>query len=266
MKSKEGKISIFILLLVVSVSFSSSLIGFDNYNEIDLDIITTPPSLQHPFGTDMKGRDVFLRVLHGIRISIVISILSVIISSLIGFIIGIISGYIGGKVDLFLMTIVDFILSFPTLLFVIAISILFPPGMLSVIIALSAIGWSSFARITRGITLSVKQMPFVEASVCTGCSHTRILLRHIAPQCLSTIFILMGIKLGGFVLAEATLGFLGLGIQPPEPSLGAMVSSGRHYLLTAPWISVFPGLVIFVIVFCFNTIGESLRKVYDIRD
>lgn len=266
MISKGGKISICVIILVLTLSLLSPILGLDYYNEINLDSIIISPSLSHPFGTDMKGRDVFARVLYGLKISIGISVFSAIVSAFIGFVVGITSGYLGGKVDLFMMAIVDFILSFPTLLFAIAISILLPSGILSVIIALSAVGWTSFARITRGITLSVKGMPFVEASLCLGCSHIRILMNHIAPQCLSALLVMIGIKLGGFVLSEATLGFLGLGIQPPEPSLGAMISSGRHYILNAPWIAVFPGLVIFIVVFCFNKIGESLRKVYDIRD
>lgn len=266
MMSKAGKISFCIIIFALIISLLAPVIGIDYYNKIDLDAIITAPSLNHPFGTDMKGRDVFARVLYGIKISISVSLLSAMISAFIGFFVGLISGYIGGKIDLVMMAFVDFILSFPTLLFAIAISILLPSGILSVMIALSAIGWTSFARITRGITLSVKELPFVEASACLGSSHIRILLRHIAPQCISALLIMIGIKLGGFVLTEATLGFLGLGIQPPEPSLGAMVSSGRHYLLNAPWIAIFPGLIIFLIVFCFNTIGDSLRKAYDIRD
>ncbi|MCX8070612.1 MAG: ABC transporter permease [Thermodesulfovibrionales bacterium] len=262
----KSKISIFIVLTLFFLSLLSPFIGLKDPNEINLDAIKEKPSLKYPFGTDNKGRDIFARVIYGAKISIGVSIVASCISALIGLTVGLIAGYKGGIIDKILMSIVDFILSFPSLLFAIAISIVFPAGLLSVMIAISAVGWTSFARLIRSITLSIKNMPYVESAIVIGCSHWRIILKHIAPQCLAGALVMIGIKMGGFILTEATLSFLGLGLQPPEPSWGSMVSAGRNHILTAPWIAIFPGLAIFITVFSFNIFGEYLRQAYNLKD
>ncbi len=263
---KTGKLSLCVVVALLAVSLLSPILFGGDPNDINLDAIKKEPSFEHYFGTDNKGRDVFLRVIAGAKVSIGVSLAALFVAASIGFAVGIVSGYAGGFWDKILMSLVDFILSFPSLLFAIAVSIVLPSGLLSVMIALAAVGWTSFARLTRAITLSVKGMPYVEAARALGCSEGRIAIRHIAPQCLSGLLVMMGIKLGGFILTEATLGFLGLGLQPPTASWGAMISAGRNYILTAPWMAIFPGVAIFTTVFCFNLLGESLRKVYEIKD
>jgi peptide/nickel transport system permease protein len=263
---KAAKLALFIVTLVFFVSLISPYIGLLDPNEINLDAIRQAPSMSHPFGTDNKGRDLFARVIAGAKVSIGVAFSASTVAASLGLTVGLMAGYLGGKVDRVLMTLVDFILSFPSLLFAIAVSIVLPSGLFSVMIAIAAVGWTSFARLVRGIVLSVKDMPYVDAARTLGCSDLRILVRHIAPQCITGVIVMMGIKLGGFILTEATLGFLGLGLQPPQPSWGAMVSAGRNHILTAPWMALFPGLAIFLTVLCLNMLGESLRKAYQMTE
>jgi ABC-type dipeptide/oligopeptide/nickel transport system permease subunit len=163
------------------------------------------------------------------------------------------------------MAIVDFVLSFPSILLAVAISLVLPPGFYTVIVAITCVGWTAFARIIRGQVLTYKAMPFIDAARSYGCSHWRIAIKHIVPLCLPLSFILMGIKLGGFVLTEATLGFLGLGIQPPTPTWGSMISANRAYIFSAPWTVLWPGCAIFFTVFCCNLLGEYLKERSDVK-
>lgn len=260
-----GRIAGIVLGILVLVAVLAPVLPLADPYRIDLDSLRLPPSWEHPFGTDSKGRDIFSRVLHGGQISISVAVAAAVISALIGFGVGLVSGYCGGKVDTVLMAAVDFILSFPSLLLAVAISVILPPGIYTVMIAIACVGWTSFARIVRGQVLSYKEMPFVEAARSYGCSHWRIALLHIAPLCIPICLVVMGIKLGGFVLTEATLGFLGLGAQPPTPTWGAMISANRAYILSAPWTVLFPGLAIFLTAFCCNLLGDSLKERSDLK-
>lgn len=264
--ARAGKISLFIVafLFIVSV-FSSFLPSADPY-AINLDSVKEPPGIKHPFGTDNKGRDIFWRVLSGGKISIGVAVVAALVSGLIGFTVGLTSGFFGGRYDALVTVIVDFILSFPSLLLAVAVSVVLPPGIYTVMIAISVVGWTSFARLIRGHVLTLKDMPFVEAARAIGCSDARILLVHIAPLCMPLGLVMMGIKLGGFILTEATLSFLGLGAQPPVPSWGSMISAHRAYILTAPWMVLFPGIAVTMTAFCFNMLGEALKAKYEIRD
>ncbi|GMT47155.1 MAG: glutathione ABC transporter permease GsiD [bacterium] len=263
--SKRGKLSIIIVAGFFIVSLLAPFLPINNPYTIDLDSIKRPPGINHPFGTDNKGRDIFARVVYGGKISIGVAIIAAFISALIGFTLGLTSGYYGGVVDSVVMTVVDFFLSFPSLLLAIAISIILPPGIYTVMIALSVVGWTSFARLIRGHVLTIKDMPFVDAARAIGCSDLRILLLHIAPLCIPLALVLMGIKLGGYILTEATLSFLGLGAQPPTPTWGYMVSANRAYILSASWMVLYPGLAISITAFCFNMLGESLREKYEFK-
>ncbi len=264
--AKVSKVALFFVTTVFFTSLISPFLDLSDPNEINLEAIRHPPSLSHPFGTDNKGRDLFARVIAGAKVSIGVALLASIVAASLGLTVGLIAGYLGGKVDRALMAMVDFILSFPSLLFAIAVSIVLPSGLFSVMIAIAAVGWTSFARLVRGVVLSVKAMPYVDAARALGCSDLRIVMRHIAPQCLTGVVVMMGIKLGGFMLTEATLSFLGLGLQPPQASWGAMVSAGRNHILTAPWMAIFPGVAIFTTVLCLNILGELLRKAYQMTE
>lgn len=255
-----------IIIFLFAISIAALFLSTCDPNKIDLNSIKRPPSMAHLFGTDNKGRDIFARVIHGGRISIGVAVVAAFVSAFIGFGVGIVSGYFGGRLDTVLMSVVDFILSFPSLLLAIAISMILPPGIYTVMIAISAVGWTSFARLIRGHVLTIKGMPFVDAAMAMGCSNLRILGLHIAPLCIPLSLVMMGIKLGGFILTEATLSFLGLGAQPPTPTWGSMISANRAYILIAPWMVFFPGLAISITAFCFNMLGELLKERYEFKD
>jgi len=185
------------------------------------------------------------------------------VSLSIGLFIGLLSGYYGGKVDAAFMMLVDLVLSFPSLLLAIGISVILSPGILTVVIAIASVGWASFARLIRGQVLSIKEQPFIDAARATGCSDIRIIWGHILPNCLPLSFVYLGLKMGGYILTESALSFLGLGVQPPMPTWGSIISLNRIYILSAPWTVVFAGIAILITVICFNIIGDALRDRLD---
>ena len=262
---KAGKISIALLFFISLLCFTAPLICPHNPDTINLDSIKEPPSLHHLLGTDNKGRDILSRVLHGGRISIGVAFVAAVLSMGIGLIVGLVSGYAGGKIDIAFMAFIDLILSFPAFLLAIGISVVLPPGIYTVMIAIAAVGWASFARLIRGYILTVKEAAFVESAKAVGCSRMRILFVHLMPQCIPLIFVMMGIKLGGYILTEASLSFLGLGAQPPTATWGAMVSANRAYISSAPWMVFFPGLMIAITSLCFNMMGDALRDRFALK-
>ena len=163
------------------------------------------------------------------------------------------------------MMVVDLVLAFPSLLLAIGISVILPPGIYTVMIAIASVGWASFARLIRGYVLSCREEPFIEAAQAVGCGNIRILFVHLLPQCLPLILVMGGLKLAGYILTEASLSFLGLGAQPPTPSWGAMVSANRVFIISASWMVIFPGLAIAVTSLCFNILGDALRDKYGLK-
>lgn len=264
--SKKGRYALSLLILCLVISLAAPLLPLHDPYEMDLDASKAPPSREHPFGTDPKGRDIFSRVLHAGAVSLGVALAAACISSAVGFAVGLAAGYCGGKADMLLMALVDFVLSFPSLLLAVAISLVFPPGAHTVTLALSAVGWTSFARLVRGHVLTLKGAAFVDAARAMGCGHVRIMVRHIAPLCIPLVIVMMGIKLGGFILTEATLSFLGLGTQPPVPSWGSMISAHRAYILSAPWMVFFPGAALSAAAYCANLVGESLRERCEVKE
>ncbi|MFN3395355.1 MAG: ABC transporter permease [Thermodesulfovibrionales bacterium] len=257
-----SKVLYIALAIIIASSIIAPSISPHDPEEINLEAIKMPPSLNHPFGTDNKGRDILSRVLYGGRISLSVALIAAIFSISIGLFIGLVAGYTGGWVDTALMALTDFVLSFPALLLAIGISIIMPPGIYTSMIAISATGWASFARLIRGYILSIKELPYIEAAKAIGCNDWRIIFSHIVPQCIPLSLVIAGLKLGGFILTEASLSFLGLGVQPPTPSWGSMISSSRVFILSAPWTVIFPGLAISITAICFNLIGDILRERY----
>ena len=251
-----------IALLVVAALAAPLIAPFDPL-AINLNIVKQAPGPVHLFGTDTLGRDIFSRVVFGARTSLLIGLSATALSLLLGLIAGMLAGYVGGTTDTCITIITDIFLAFPSLLLAIAISVLLPPGLLSVTLALCLVGWASFARLFRAMTISLKERSFVEAARAMGCSHLRIMTRHLLPHCLPIVMIAATIKVGGFILAESALSFLGLGIQPPEPTWGAMISLNRNYLSSAAWMIFFPGIAIALTVFAFNIFGDCLRDKLD---
>jgi peptide/nickel transport system permease protein len=261
----RGIISLAIVLLVFLVSLLSPFLSSFDPNAIDLDSLKLAPGGDHLLGTDQKGRDVFTRVLAGGKISISVALLAAAVSMGIGLMVGLFSGYIGGRFDTAMMGLVDLILSFPSLLLAIGISIILPPGIYTVMIAIAAVGWASFARLIRGYVLSLREEPYIEAATAVGCSRLRVVFVHILPQCLPLSMVMMGLKMGGFIITEASLSFLGLGAQPPTATWGSMISAGRSYIIASPWIVLFPGIAIAVTALCFNIFGDALSERYGIK-
>jgi peptide/nickel transport system permease protein len=261
----NGKIAVTVILALFVLSFLSPYIVSYNPDAIDLDSLKNPPSMKHLLGTDNKGRDILSRVLHGGRISISIAVLAALISMTAGLFIGLISGYFGGKLDMLFMATVDLILAFPSLLLAIGVSVLFPPGIYTVMIALSAVGWASFARLIRGQVISLREASFVEAARSIGCGSRRIILVHILPQCIPLAFVMTGLKLGGYILTEAALSFLGLGPQPPTATWGSMISANRVFISSAPWMVFSPGILIAITALSFNILGDDLREKYGVQ-
>ena len=258
-----GKIAGALIIAISILALFSPMLTSHEPEKIDLDSIKQPPGPGHLFGTDNKGRDIFSRVLYGGRISISIAIIAALISMSIGLLIGLCAGYFGGIVDTLVMAIVDLILAFPSLLLAIGVSIIFKsPGTYTVMIAIAFVGWASFARLIRGQVLTLKDAAYIEAARAIGCSRARILFIHLMPQCLPIGLVMAGIKLGGYVLTEASLSFLGLGAQPPMPTWGSMISMNRAYIASEPWMVLFPGLAIAVTTLCFNMLGDALRDKY----
>jgi peptide/nickel transport system permease protein len=260
-----SRLIITLLLVIITASVLAPFLSPYDPEEIRIDELKQPPSLSHPFGTDNKGRDILSRVLYGGRVSLSVALLAALTSMTMGLVIGLVSGYAGGKADTFIMLFVDFILAFPSLLLAIGISVILPPGIYTVMIALASVGWASFARLIRGHVIALKHEPFIDAARAIGCTQWRIIFVHLLPQCIPLAVVMMGLKLGGYILIEASLGFLGLGVQPPAPSWGSMVSAHRVYMISSPWMVIFPGLAITLTSLCFNILGDTIRDRYGMK-
>ena len=224
-----------------------------------------PPSWKHPFGTDHLGRDILSRVIYGARTSLIMGFSVVALAVLIGVPLGLVAGYLGGKVDLIIMRITDVFLAFPPLLLALLIASSIGRGMLNAIMALAISWWPWYTRLTRGMAISVKERPYVEASKAMGISDWKIIIRHVLPNSLSPIIVQGTMDMGSAILEAAALSFLGLGVQPPTPDWGLMVSEGKDYFLNYWWYPVFPGLAIFITVLAFNLLGDAVREVMDPR-
>ncbi|MBO8174158.1 MAG: ABC transporter permease [Thermococcus sp.] len=224
-----------------------------------------PPSWKHPFGTDHLGRDVLSRVIYGTRTSLVIGFSVVALALLIGVPLGLIAGYFGGKMDLAVMRITDIFLAFPPLLLALLIATTLGRGMVNAILALAISWWPWYTRLARGMAISVKERPYVEAAKAMGIADWKIMLRHILPNSISPVIVQATMDMGSAILEAAALSFLGLGVQPPTPDWGLMVSEGKDYFLNYWWYPVFPGLAIFITVIAFNLLGDAVREVIDPR-
>jgi peptide/nickel transport system permease protein len=218
-----------------------------------------PPGWHHPAGSDLFGRDVWSRLLWGGRLSLSAGLIATLLAVLPGSLVGLLSAYAGGKVDAVLMRTVDVLLAFPSLLLALAIVAALGAGLTSAVIAVGVAGIPRFARIIRAAALTVRAEPFVEAARVIGCRPARIVLRHIAPNVFDTLIVLASLELGYALLNIGALSFLGLGAQPPVAEWGLMLTEGRAYLRTAPWISAFPGLAVTLSVLAVNLVGDALR-------
>jgi peptide/nickel transport system permease protein len=235
-------------------------------NVQDLESGLSGPSPSHLLGQDKLGRDLLSRLMHGARISVAVGLGTVSISLGIGLMAGALSGFLGGKTDHLFMRLADILLAFPGILLAIGITSVLGPSLRNVLIALSLLGWVGYARLIRGQVLKVKEMEFVQSARAVGSPPARLLLAHILPNALSPIVVEATFGIARAIVAEAGLSFLGLGVAPPAPSWGSMISEGRHFLFVAPHIATVPGLAIMVVVMAFNFIGDGLRDAMDVRE
>ncbi len=222
-----------------------------------------PPSLAHWLGTDEFGRDIYSRILYGARITLLIVGLVAVTAAPIGLLIGTIAGYVGGWVDTVLMRLTDVVLAFPKLILALAFVAALGPGIENAIIAIAITSWPPYARIARAETLTVRQSDFIAAIRLQGASTARIIVGHIMPLCLSSLIVRVTLDMAGIILTAAGLGFLGLGAQPPMPEWGAMISTGRQFLLAQWWVATIPGIAILLVSLGFNLLGDGLRDVLD---
>jgi peptide/nickel transport system permease protein len=254
-----------ILALLAMTVFAERIAPFD-YDETIRGARLAPPSAKHWLGTDNLGRDMWSRIVYGARVSVTVGFATILLGTLIATAIGVSSGYFGGLYDLATQRVVDAWMSFPFLVIILSVMAVLGPGLGNVILALSIIIAANSSRVLRGATLQVSQHAYVEAARALGCGHARVIVRHVLPNVTASIIILATIGLGGVILAESALSFLGFGVPPPYPSWGGMLSgSGRTYMLRAPWMALWPGMAISLAVFGFNMLGDALRDVLDPR-
>jgi peptide/nickel transport system permease protein len=233
--------------------------------EPNVDMILLSPSSEHLLGTDAIGRDIFTRLLYGARVSLWVGFIAVGISSLIGVTLGLISGYFGGIVDEIIMRIVDIMLCFPSFFLILAVIAFLEPSMTNIMIVIGLTSWTGLTRLVRAETLSLRERDFILATRLSGAGKARILFVHILPNTLAPVLVSATLGIAGAILVESSLSFLGLGVQPPYPSWGNMLLDGKDVLSNAPWLSLFPGLAIFITVLGYNLLGESLRDIFDPR-
>jgi peptide/nickel transport system permease protein len=254
-------------VIIVSVAVLMAIVGplitpFDPATQ-ELALRLEGPTYLHWFGLDELGRDVLSRVLSGARISLIVGLIVVSVSAIVGTLLGAIAGYVGGGVDEIISRSIDVLLAFPGLLLAIALVAVLGPSLGNVVLALSIIGWVGYARLVRSQTLRIRELEYVHAARASGATTSRIVIHHLVPAVLPAVSVQATLGMGGAILSEASLSFLGLGVQPPTPSWGTMLSYGRAHLLDAPHVTIFPGLAIAVLVLGFNFLGDGLRDRLD---
>ncbi|MBD7909268.1 ABC transporter permease [Sporosarcina gallistercoris] len=251
-------IGIYLLMMLVAPLVAP----YDPF-EISLEDKLTPPSMEHWMGTDDKGRDILSRILYGSRLSIGVGFASVLFGAFFGITLGLIAGYYGKWVDTIISRLLDVMLAFPGILLALAIISALGPGLINVTIAVGVFSIPLFARIVRGSTMEVKKLEYIDAIRTLGANDFTIIFKHVFPNVLSPIIVQGSMRLATAILSAAGLSFLGLGAQPPSPEWGAMLSSGRDFLFSAPYMAIFPGLMISVLVLGFNLFGDGLRDALD---
>ena len=265
LRRRAAVVGLAVVMFFIALAVLAPLLA--PYDPIGTDwrAVRKPPSALHLFGTDELGRDVLARVIWGARASLLAGLVSVSIALAVAVPLGLLSGYLGGVVDGLLMRIIDAMLAIPFLVLAIALAAFLGPSLTNAMIAIGVVQTPIFTRLTRGQALAVKHEDYIEAARAVGNPHRRILLRHILPNILAPILVQATLAIAAAIIAEASLSFLGLGQQPPAPSWGSMLNTAQRYLSQAPWMALYPGLAIFVIVVALNVLGDRLRDVLDPR-
>ncbi|MDL1955765.1 MAG: ABC transporter permease [Candidatus Desulfofervidus auxilii] len=265
LNNKLGIISAIFLLFLFFISFFAPWIAPYDPLEVNTKAVLLPPSKAHPLGTDMLGRDVLSRLIYGTRISIKVGFVAVGIAVIIGTFFGALAGYYGGIIDAIIMRLVDIMLCFPSFFLILAVIAFLEPSIWNIMVVIGLTSWMGVARLVRAEFLSLKEREFVLAAKAIGASDIRIILVHLLPNAIAPILVSATLGIPGAILTEAALSFLGIGVQPPAPSWGNMLTAGKDNLEIAWWLSVFPGLAILLTVLAYNLLGEAIRDALDPR-
>ncbi|MBB5073259.1 peptide/nickel transport system permease protein [Bartonella callosciuri] len=265
-RNLSAVVGLIIIFVIILCAIFAPWIATHDFVSNDLAHRLQPPSMLHYFGTDELGRDIFSRLVFGARITLYIVFLTTIIVGPIGLVIGTVSGYIGGWVDTVLMRVVDVFLAFPSLILALAFAAALGPGIENASIAISIAAWPPIARLARAETLTIRSSDYVSAVRLQGASTWRIILFHVAPMCIPSVVVRLTLAMSGIILTAAGLGFLGLGAQLPSPEWGAMLSTGREFMMTSWWLAAIPGCAILFTSLGFNLLGDGLRDILDPRN
>ena len=261
--NKLATASLFFIVFIILVAiFAPVFAPYDPYAQ-NTENLLMPPSFEHWLGTDELGRDVLSRIIYGARISLIIGLVPTSLSLMLGILLGLMAGYLGKWVDNIIMRFADIMLAFPSLLLAMVVTYTLGSGIVNIFIALSLVNWAGTARIVRAQTISLKEGEMVEGARAIGVSKWKIMFRHILPNCLPSLIVQFTLDIPGSILSESSLSFLGVGAQPPSTSWGLMVTRGKDYLFTEPWLAIAPGVIILLVVLAFNFLGDGLRDSLD---
>lgn len=252
-----------IILLIILVAILAPLLTPYDPNQMSLQQQFQPPSWKHPFGLDQNGSDIFAKVVYGARISLLVAITVVSICLIIGLFMGSLAGYFGGIIDQVVMRFIDMLCAFPGFLIAISLVAVLGPSLQNLILAMSITGWASYARLIRGEFLHLKSQDYVIASIAIGASPLRQIVFHIWPNLVGSLVVQVSFSMAGTIISESSLSFLGLGVPPTTPTWGSLLNSGKDVLIEAPYVSIFPGIAIVVLVLGFNLFGDGLRDLLD---
>ena len=262
-KNKLGMACLAIVVLLAVIAILAPVLSPYDPDAQTLTDMLLRPGGAHPFGTDEFGRDILSRTIYGCRISLSVGVVSQVIAIMIGFFAGVCAGYFGGKVDAVISFVIQVFSSFPFLLFAIVVMFVMGPGLGNLYVALGLLGWTSTARLIRGDVMRLKGSEYIQSCILSGGKPMRIILKHLLPNCVSTLFVTATLGIPDAILSEATLSFLGLGVQPPMASWGQMISASQPYIQSNTYYSVIPGIAIIVTVMAFNLLGDAMRDALD---
>lgn len=265
---RRNKLALFGALIILSlalVAVIAPLIAPFNPNQQDILHRLEPPSVKHPLGTDDLGRDLLSRIIYGTRVSLLVGFVAVGIAIIIGSFLGLLSGYFGGWLDALIMRFVDIMLCFPTFFLILMVIAFLEPNIWNIMAVIGLTSWPGLTRLVRGECLSVREREFLQAAKALGLSNRRVMFVHLLPNIMAPILVTATLGIGGAILTESALSFLGLGVQPPTPSWGNILTAGKDYITMAWWLSLYPGLAILITVLAYNLLGEGLRDVLDPR-
>lgn len=263
-RSTNGMVGLAIVLIITLMAVITPIVDpYDPTTDSNMSMSRKPPSMEHPFGNDFIGRDIFRRVMHGARYSLLVAMLTIVIGTTLSTSIGMIAGYYGGTVDMLVQRFTEILLAFPAIPLAIAVVAIMGPSLLNTVLAITIVGIPGGLRVTRAMALSLKTREYVDAARSQGATNTLIITRHILPNLISVVIVGATLGVGGVILQAAALGFLGLGAQPPTPEWGVMVSDAIKYYRQAPHMALFPGLAIVITVLGFNLLGDGVRDALD---